>query len=289
MGEPVIDDNGTPVGTDASHGFTNNHRADDFIQGVSYNSLLAVAGGYFPAISPTSQNGGEWGHLHYLRWNLLGDNELTLEGGKRYAFMVGFKEPAEARSFTLANVNRAADPAEPVLLTDSNGHSWWSMRREGNGTIPPTTFPGTSPPTDPAVLQALRAESLFQVGHPYLLSPTTNGFPDVDTYRTLEFYVETREGVLANREASRQVRRLQIYPNPASGEFTVKFDHIGPIEKYQLIIKDLQGRILRRDQVIALRQGNNSFTIEDHSLPAGVLQVLLLNGEVVQRGKVIIY
>ncbi len=38
-GTPTIDDLGTGPGTDATHGFTKNHRADDFVTGVTYEPI----------------------------------------------------------------------------------------------------------------------------------------------------------------------------------------------------------------------------------------------------------
>ena len=190
IGTPVIDDNGTPAGTESTHGYTDNHRADDHLRGVTYNSLLVAGGGTFPDLPPTGKNGGESGHLRYLRWDLLGDGELTLAGGKRYAFLVGFAEPGPGQGFTLGNNNLAADPAAPALRTDPNGWAWWGIRREGDGTLPPTRYPGERPPADPEQLTSLQDESLYVPDHPLTLAPTTDGFPDVDTYRCFEFYVE---------------------------------------------------------------------------------------------------
>ena len=192
MGRPRIDDNGTPAGTGSRHGFTDNHRADDFLTGIRYRPLLLARGGRFPDLPPTDRNGEQEGHLHYLRWDLRGDAELTLAAGKRYAFLVGFGEAGADRGFTLGNDNLAADPAAPSLRTDPNGNAWWSIRREGDGTLPPTAYPGTSYPADADSLAALRKESLFAEGYEFTLPPATDGYPDVDTYRAFEFYVEVR-------------------------------------------------------------------------------------------------
>ena len=187
VGRPAVNDNGTPAGAASTHGFTRNHRADDFLDGITYRNLLVAGGGRFPELPATTGTGGQPGHLRYLRWDLLGDGELTLPGGRRYAFLVGFSTPAPRQGFTLGNNNLAADPATAALRTDARGQAWWSMRREGDGTLPPTRRPGVSPPADSL---ALKQESLFGDTHQLELLPTTNGFPDVDTYRVLEFYLE---------------------------------------------------------------------------------------------------
>lgn len=88
IGEPIINDNDTPPGTPSTHGFNTNHRTDDYLEGVTYKTIAIVRGGRFPDFQPTSQNGGQPGHLRYMRWDLQDEAELILEGGKRYAFMV---------------------------------------------------------------------------------------------------------------------------------------------------------------------------------------------------------
>jgi hypothetical protein len=197
-GEPRIHNNGTPPGTDAKHGFSRNHRCDDFLTGVAYRPLGVVNGGTFPALPATRDfdgrpTGNEAGRLVYLRWQLAGEARLRFQAGKRYAFMVGCEEPGRARGFTLANANAAGVPAPPSL-TDAHDRypGGWGLRREGDGTLPPTMFPGERPPEHSAKVAQLHREALFAEGASrYSLSPTTDGFPDVDTYRDLEFYLET--------------------------------------------------------------------------------------------------
>lgn len=198
IGEPKINDNGTPPGTNAKHGFSTNHRCDDFIEGVQYKPVRVVGGGTFPNIPPTRDANGEpakdggQGKSHYMRWKLTGADRLKFEAGKRYAFMIGFEEPGSQRGFTLSNPNAASVDAPPGL-TDRHDryHGGWGLRREGDGTLPPTMLPGSTPPSDPTARARLVRESLFATGPArYSLSPTTDGYPDVDTYRDHEFYLE---------------------------------------------------------------------------------------------------
>ncbi len=182
MGTPVIDDNGTPPGAKATHGFSANHRCDDFIRGVTYRSLRVVHGGLMPNLAAAGD-----GRLTYMKWTLTGDDALRCEAGKRYAFMVGISEPGAKRAFTLANHNAAASPAAPSL-TDAHDvyPGGWGLRREGNGKLPPTMIPGEA-------RDELQKEALFPEGDArFALSPTTDGYPDVDTYRDLEFYLIAR-------------------------------------------------------------------------------------------------
>ncbi len=202
-GTPVINDNGTPVGTRSTHGFNTNHRTDDFLDGLTYTSLMLTSGGTFPNVAPTTVAGdpqgranfGQPGHLLYIRWNLTGSDEIELSGGaagKRFAFMVGFSEDRPDQGFTIGNFNDAANTAAPALRKDINNKQWWCIRREGDGTLPPTQIPGATPPSDPLVRQGLENESLFKPNHQLTLPPTCDGFPDVDTYREFEFYIETK-------------------------------------------------------------------------------------------------
>jgi hypothetical protein len=191
LGTPAINDNGTPVGASATHGFTTNHRADDFVQGVSYVERARFEGGLFPNLPATTQAGGQTGHLHYLRWSLGDAPGFVLEGGARYAIVFGIAAPTAGASFTLANANAAADPSAPALRLDAHGAAVWGVRREGDGTLPPTMVPGANPPSDPALRSSLAAQALFAADWRDTLAPTSDGYPDVDTYRALEFYLET--------------------------------------------------------------------------------------------------
>lgn len=188
-GSPVINDNGTPPGTQAKHGFSTNHRCDDFLTGVQFKPLRVVTGGRLPDLA--AEGGGK---LTYMRWSFTGRDALRLKRGKRYAFMVGFVEPGPERNFTLANRNNAGSPrAAAIADAEAAYHGGWALRREGNGRTPPLMIPGEQPPADPVTLRRLKAESTFPEGDArYAIPPTCNGYPDVDTYRDHEFYIMQR-------------------------------------------------------------------------------------------------
>lgn len=196
-GTPTINDNGTPPGTTAKHGFSTNHRCDDFVEGVTYKSIGVAKGGVFPQIPTTRDMEGRpvrnhEGRYYYMRWDVTGSDEMKFEAGKRYAFMVGFEEPGVQRAFTLANTN-AASASEAPRMGDRHDRyrGGWGLRREGDGTVPPAMFPAAQAPADAERKQKLVEESLFATGKArYALSPTCDGYPDVDTYRDLEFYME---------------------------------------------------------------------------------------------------
>lgn len=196
-GEPRIHDNGTPFGTPAKHGFSKNHRCDDYLIGVEYRPLHLSKGGVLPALSPTlhadrTSTGEGAGCGVYLRWQFSGADALTFQNGKRYAFVVGFEEPGKARGLTFANANNASAPDAPALVDWHDRYPCgWGLRREGDGTLPPTMVPGETPPAETTTRARLKRESLFAEGNArYALAPTTDGFPDVDTYRDLLFFLE---------------------------------------------------------------------------------------------------
>jgi len=194
-GTPVINNNGTPTGTQSTHGFSTNHRTDDFIEGIEYLSLPSIFVGFFPSeIQATKDENdnilGNIGRLHYIRWKF--NEPLFFEANKIYGFIMGFAETGEGYGFTLANVNKAAI-SDPPSIDDKHTpyKGGWSFRREGDGTLPPSMIPGNNPPSKTDDFLKLKQESLFASGDDrYLLSPTSDGYPDVDTYRALEFYIE---------------------------------------------------------------------------------------------------
>jgi tetratricopeptide (TPR) repeat protein len=188
-GTPVIHDNGTPPGTAAQHGFSTNHRCDDFVEGVEYKTLRVVTGGTLPDLAAEGE-----ATLTYMKWAFAGPEPLRFQQGKRYAFMVGFVEPAPERNFTLCNRNNASSPREPAMMDGLDTYpGGWGLRREGSGKTPPLKVPGEQPPEDSATLMQLKRESAFAQGEArYAITPTCEGYPDVDTYRDLEFYIIER-------------------------------------------------------------------------------------------------
>ncbi|TWU33257.1 hypothetical protein Poly41_50090 [Novipirellula artificiosorum] len=186
VGTPVIDDNGTPPGTDATHGFSKNHRCDDTVRGVMYESLCIIKGGRLPDLTATGD-----GKLTYLKWDFTHDETLRFQKGKQYAFMIGFSSAGSERNFTLSNRNLAADPGPALIKGAGDNYSGgWGLRREGNGKNPPTMFPGEGPPEDATTRKQLRAESAFPTDEArFAIPPTCEGYPDVDTYRDLEFFL----------------------------------------------------------------------------------------------------
>jgi hypothetical protein len=185
-GNPVVDDNGTPTGIDATHGFSKNHRCDDTVKGVTYESIRVVTGGRLPDLTAVGD-----GKLTYLKWDFTNEEALRFVKGKRYAFMVGFCTAGPERNFTLSNRNLAARPDPPTMQGAGDNYAGgWGLRREGNGVNPPLIIPGDEPPVDPAPQRRLQEQSSFpSAERRYAIKPTCEGYPDVDTYRDHEFYL----------------------------------------------------------------------------------------------------
>lgn len=197
-GTPVINDNGTPYGSEPEHGFgvgQGMHRCDDFIEGITFTSLGVAHGGGVPDVPPTYPNGDE-GKLVYVRCDLTGEHEIELQSGHRYAFVLGFTNPTDFGplyedqcriGISMENYAAAIEPADlTVDLTPyQGGHS---IRREGDGTLPPVMKPGDTP--HPELLD----QSIFPDGDArYDVTPTSDGYPDVDTYRDWNFYLEVKD------------------------------------------------------------------------------------------------
>lgn len=199
-----INENGTTKGDMAKHGFDLQfNRADDYLEGAKYVPFHLSVGGIFPNIPATSQFvydngknvpfGEQEGHLRFIRLDFLENSEIRFQGSKTYAFMVGFMEPAPDRGLALAISSEVHTKEPATFVKDKLGNVRWGIRREGNGTTPPKMIGQSQPPVDPLALKQLQDESLFPDNHFKTLPPTTDGYPDVDTYRTLQFYLELKE------------------------------------------------------------------------------------------------
>lgn len=106
--------------------------------------------------------------------------------------MVGFTSPGVRRGMTFANANRAAMSDAPQLGDQHDLYKGgWGVRREGNGLIPPTMTDSDQEPEELSDRNLLKSESLFPEGEArFDITPATDGYPDVDTYRDLTFAIE---------------------------------------------------------------------------------------------------
>jgi len=282
-GIPVINDNGTPPGTPSTHGFSDNHRTDDFIEGIEYMPQDTVYEGSFPWTVPATYVGGKevnsYGKLHYMRWSL--PEAPLFREGVIYAFVVGISEPGPERGFSLANRNLASSPAAPTL--ENNPYTGgWGMRREGDGTLPPTQWPSELPPGDPDSLKTLYGESLFPGLFERLrIAPTSDGYPDVDTYRGIEFYMEGRidaTGIpFGGKGAVRAVP--EIYPNPFNSILTLNTE---PGIQGVAEILSMDGRV-----VAVIPVTTSPATLQLQHLPEGMYLLRLETGDGIHLERII--
>lgn len=196
IGSPSINNNGSDDNTEAFHGFPHNRNGDsintnrdDYFVGETYKSLKVIRGATFPKVT-------DFGFLtndtiplpdepnlkgKYLKFIISSDSSIILQPKKQYAFMIMIDEVGPERGFALAN-NYYGNYA--------GGHG---IRRDGNGIFPPV-------PANPqfAFDHEMNKEALKSAHFPKdfslrtKISPGTDGYPDVCTWRDLEFYIEAR-------------------------------------------------------------------------------------------------
>jgi hypothetical protein len=192
-GAPVLNDNGTTGTTRALHGFPHNRpgepipaERDDYFTGETYASLTIASGGRFPEPSAFGVHGrgpvapGDAALKgKYLRFDVTGPHEVVLMPGETYAFLVMIDEHGPDRGFTLAN---------HYVGGYLEGHG---IRRDGNGVFPPAPANPARDFADPANAAALAAAHFPEAFDARAaIPPGTNGYPDVDTWRDLCFWVE---------------------------------------------------------------------------------------------------
>lgn len=155
--------------------------SDDYLTGLTFTSLEVFTGGTLPSNLSANQ---------YLRFNLT-PNSIILQPNTRYAFLIGFEQPAPGRSFTLASLGRAFDSSLSDPYLDGFG-----IRRDGN--TPPVSIPGNVISTDVFIantadssdVQKARTAASFSPANRFAKSPGTIGLPDVDTYRDFVFAIQ---------------------------------------------------------------------------------------------------
>ncbi|NAS10741.1 hypothetical protein GTQ38_01930 [Flavobacteriaceae bacterium R33] len=193
-GEPQIHENGSDGDTKAFHGFPHHRqqreipaKRDDYMIGETYKHLKVFRGFKFPdktdfgfenddiQVDPNDKR--LKGRL--LRFNFPTNKRVTIEPDKTYAFMVMIDSLASDVGFTLANNYEGSY---------ENGHG---IRREGKGVFPPVPADVNFPITHEKNSHALQSSKLPLVFEQRLeQQPGTNGYPDVDTWRDLNFYLQ---------------------------------------------------------------------------------------------------
>lgn len=192
-GEPSINDNGSSKGIKAFHGFPHNRYADqipgdrdDFVTGEKYVEIALIRNFIFPlksefGFTPDNEISPDDKVLKgkLLTFILPEKSNILLEPGKHYAFLIMIDKKGDDHGFTLANHYYGAY---------SGGHG---IRRDGNGVFPPAEANPAKDFKDPENRQAyISAHFPIDFKKRKSIPPSTNGYPDVDTWRDLWFAIE---------------------------------------------------------------------------------------------------
>lgn len=196
IGEAVLQNNGSDNQTEAFHGFPHNRAADsipsdrdDYYSGEIYRQITVFSGALFPQKTDFGFSSNDTlvspGHEklkgRYLCFQLPEQPKIVLEPAKQYAFLIMIDQMGNERGFTLANHYYGKYP---------DGHG---IRRDGNGIFPPEPADMTKDFTDPANARALQSAHFpDDLNERLKIAPGTNGYPDVCTWRDLEFYIEAQ-------------------------------------------------------------------------------------------------
>ncbi|NJO69942.1 MAG: hypothetical protein HC830_12275 [Bacteroidetes bacterium] len=193
-GEPFLKTNYSGQGIEAYHGFPHNRAGDtipterdDFLDGESFKTIALVRGGKFPSkkdfgfiseevdVSPddTKLKG------RFIMFSIPDSISIKLEPAKKYAFLIMIDEKCDECGFTLAN---------QYYGKYDGGHG---IRRDGNGQFPPVPANPLKNFTEEANRKAYESAHFPSDFNARLkISPGTDGYPDVCTFRDLVFYIE---------------------------------------------------------------------------------------------------
>lgn len=189
-GEPTIYNNGSKTGARAFHGFPHDRlnsdippERDDYLTGEKYEQIALFTGFTFPGKEEfgfekdtTVPPDHEKLKGRLLKFSFPEGNMITLEPGRQYAFMILINRQGENVGFTLANNYTGNYPG---------GHA---IRRDGSGTFPPAIADPSHDFRSPANKAAFKSAHFpAKMRKRLSINPSTNGYPDVDTWRDIYF------------------------------------------------------------------------------------------------------
>lgn len=191
-GKPTINENESTGNTKAFHGFPNDRynndipaERDDFYTGETYKHLKLWQGFQFPSKKAFGYPDSTFDKNHevlkgrFLQFVIPEGDRIQLESGKTYAFVIMIDQVGESHGFTLAN---------NYIGSYEGGHG---IRRSGKGTFPPLPCFPEKLLSDPSNVAALdQAQLPTNMEERIHIQPGTNGYPDVDTFRDMVFYIE---------------------------------------------------------------------------------------------------
>ncbi len=194
IGTPVLNENGTTGEMTPLHGYPHDPasgemetRRDDYWEGETYKSIALIRGFNFPSkadfgftekeeIDPDNEK--LKGRLIHFAFSAK--DQTSLEPGKTYAFLIMLEEMGDDYGFTLANNFDGSYPG---------GHG---IRRDGRGIFPPPAADPMKPFEDPSNQIAMQSAHFpLNLQERMKISPGTNGYPDVDTWRDFYFVIHS--------------------------------------------------------------------------------------------------
>ncbi len=166
-------------------GWTDDPRADDFLEGERYRSAGLFRGGILPSLGP-----GDWFEIQF------NGRAPRLGKGKRYGFLIGFEKAGPDRSLALANLYWGRLGPDDATVRLNHG-----IRREGSPMPDPYFYPervvpppgmakDTFPPNYDRWWWRPSLPAVFSTR--IKQTPGTVGRPDVDTWRELTHVIVLR-------------------------------------------------------------------------------------------------
>ena len=198
-GTPVINNNGTSGTTQVSVFYPNQPKANDYITGETYTTLMVAKGFLFPGALTEGQNNtldfttSSTGTL--LRFDITATGGVFLQPDRKYAFLIGFENAALNRALPVNNwpyLNPGSGGASSEALQLTGPYAArHAFRREGRFEFPESNLREALENVDANDPVAYSKSSFWPVLSQRLAQqPGTWGRPDVDNYRDLAFWIE---------------------------------------------------------------------------------------------------
>lgn len=87
-------------------------------------------------------------------------------------------------------------------------------------------------------------------------------------------------------DIAKAIQKMDVYPNPATNQFTVDLNTGIKAANQQIIIRDMLGKIVRRENISSLQE---TFRFSTENLNKGVYFIsYVLNGEVLKTNKLVV-
>lgn len=194
-GSCTMNNNGSDSTLQAFHGWPHDRNGkgilplrDDYFEGEKYKTLAIFRGYKFPeknnfGITDIKEVAPDDSRLKgkYLQFEFPATSKIILQPNKKYAFLIMIDSIGKEQGFTLAN---------NYFGTYKDGHG---IRRDGNGIFPPQPCNPQKNFTEPENKRAYESAHFpTDFDARTEIAPGTNGYPDVDTWRDITFFIEAK-------------------------------------------------------------------------------------------------